>query len=70
MKKQKKRTMKQTMDDFRYKGKHVVVVAGKVFSAKTGEGASQILKRVRKEYPGQIPQITYIPKADTLILWL
>jgi len=53
-----------------YKGKHVIVVAGKVFTAKTGEGASKILEEIRRKYPKEIPAITYIPDADTLILWL
>ena len=54
----------------RYRGYHVVVVAGKVFKARTGERASQILEDVRKKYPKKIPAITYIPDADSLILWL
>lgn len=56
------------MNDPRYRGYHVVVVAGKVFKAKTGQGASKILAEVRRKYPGQIPEITYLPDADSLIL--
>ena len=52
-----------------YRGYHVIVIAGKVFKARTGEGASKILDDVRQKYPGEIPEITYIPDADTLILW-
>lgn len=51
-----------------YKGKHVIVIAGNVFTAKTGEKASKILMEVRRKYPKETPAITYIPKADALIL--
>ena len=57
------------MNNPRYRGYHVVVVAGKVFKARTGERASQILDEVRQKYPKEIPEITYLPDADTLILW-
>lgn len=57
------------MNNPRYRGYHVIVVAGKVFKARTGERASQILDTVRRRYPREIPAITYIPDADTLILW-
>lgn len=63
-------TMNTVMNDPRYRGYHVIVVAGKVFKARTGERASQILDKVGKKYPKNIPEITYIPDADTLILWL
>lgn len=61
--------MSNIMSDPKYRGKHIIVVAGKVFTAKTGEGASKILEDVRKEYPHDIPEITYIPDYDSLILW-
>ena len=54
----------------RYRGKHVIIAAGKIFTAKTGEKASQILIKIRQKYPQETPEITYIPKADALILWL
>lgn len=69
-KKQKKVTMEKVMNDSKYRGFHVIVVAGKVFKARTGEGASKILNEVRKKYPKDRPAITYIPDADSLILWL
>ncbi|OGG22177.1 hypothetical protein A3D03_02665 [Candidatus Gottesmanbacteria bacterium RIFCSPHIGHO2_02_FULL_40_13] len=65
----KKVTMDLVLNDPRYRGYHVIVAAGKVFKAKTGEGASKILDEVGKKYPQEIPAITYIPDADTLILW-
>ena len=61
--------MDVVMSNPNYRGYHVIVVAGKVFKAKTGERASKILDEVRRKYPKEIPAITYIPDADTLILW-
>lgn len=61
--------MQQVLNDPWYKGKHVIVVAEKIFTANTGEGAREILARIRHEQPNAIPAITYIPDADTLILW-
>lgn len=60
--------MEKVLSDPQYKGKHVIVAAGQVFTANTGEGASEIIDRVRKEYPQEIPAITYIPDVDALIL--
>jgi len=62
--------MKQVLASPRYRGKHVIVAKGKIFTAKTGEKASQILSQIRQKYPQVTPEITYIPKADALILWL
>ena len=53
----------------KYKGRHLILIAGKVFSAKTGKEAAKIFDVVTKKYPGKIPTITYIPKNETLILW-
>lgn len=61
-------TMGKVMNDPKYRGYHVIVTAGKVFKARTGERASQLLTEARKKYPKEIPAITYIPDADTLIL--
>lgn len=69
-KKSQKLTMVNIMSSSSYKGKHVIVVAGKIFTAKTGKEASKILDMVEKKYPNETPAITYIPKADALILWI
>lgn len=60
--------MEKILNDPQYKGKHVVVVGSKIFTAQTGEGAAKILEETDREYPDEIPAITYIPDADTLIL--
>lgn len=57
------------MNDPTNRGYHIIVAAGKLFKAKTGEGASKILKEIRKKYPKEIPEITYLPDVDSLILW-
>ena len=67
--KTKKITMEIAMNNSRYRGYHIIVVAGKVFKARTGEAASKILDEVRKKYPKETPEITYLPDADSLILW-
>ena len=54
----KPKTKISMMDIFknpRYRGKHIILAAGKVYSAKTGEGAAEILKKVRKEHPNVTP---------------
>lgn len=65
-----KLTMVNILGNPRYKGKHIVVVRNKVFASKTGRQASKVLDRLEKKYPRETPAITYIPKEDTLILWL
>lgn len=62
--------MLSILNNPKYRGKHVVVIQGKVFSAKTGKQANELLDRLEKKYPDETPAITYIPKTDTLILWL
>lgn len=70
MKNTKKITMQLVMNDPQYRGYHVAVIAGKVYKSKTGKGISKILDSAEKKYPKEIPAITYIPDADTLILWV
>lgn len=54
--------------DPHYRGKHIVMIAGKIFTAKTGKEASKIFDRATKKYPGKTPLITYVPEEDALIL--
>ena len=60
--------METILHDPKYKGKHVIVVDGQVFTANTGDGEGRILEQVRREHPRAIPEVAYIPEADTLIL--
>ena len=68
--KTKKITMEIAVNDPKNKGYHLIVVSGKLFKAKTGEGALKILEEVDKKFPKATPEITYIPKAQSLILWI
>lgn len=54
----------------RYKGKHVILAAGKLYTARTGEGAAEILKKLERTHPSIIPEVAYLPKAHSLILWM
>ncbi len=70
----KKSVGKDLMDEIfgnpKFRGKHVIVVGREIFVAADGKRAGEILEEVHKKYPKETPAITYIPKADTLILWL
>ena len=59
----------KTITNPKYRGKHVVMIAGKVFAAKTGAQAARLFDRITKKYAGQTPTIAYMPKAETLILF-
>ena len=61
--------MRHIFSNPRYRGKHVVLVGGEIFTAQTGEGAAKILEKVSKKYPNKTPEIAYLPKTDSLILW-
>lgn len=52
----------------RYAGKHVIVIGGKVYTAKTGKQASRLFDKLTRKYPGEIPSLTYVPKVESLIL--
>ena len=43
---------------------------GKIYTAKTGEGAAEILKKLEKKHPEITPEVAYLPKARSLILWM
>lgn len=54
----------------RYRGKQIVIIAGKIFAAATESQAVKLFKQLTKTYPKQTPLITYIPQAESLILRL
>ncbi len=62
-------TPKQFVKDQLNQGKHVILAAGRVYTAKTGEGAAEILRKLEKTNPNVIPEVAYLPKARSLILW-
>lgn len=63
-------SMPQIFSNPRYRGKHVILAAGKIYTAKTGEGATKILEKIRKMRPDVTPEVAYLPKARSLILWM
>lgn len=66
----KKLSMMDIFKNPRYRGKHIILAAGKVYTAKTGEGAAAILKKLEKSHPDVTPEVAYLPKAHSLILWM
>lgn len=66
----KKVAMTDIFKNPKFRGKHVILAAGKVYTAKTGDGAAEILKKLEKTHPDVIPEVAYLPKAHSLILWL
>ena len=54
----------------RYRGKHVILAAGKIYTAQTGEKAEKILKKLEKTLPHVTPEVAYLPKGRSLILWM
>jgi hypothetical protein len=71
MKKQvKKLTMHHFFGNPYYRGKHILLIAGKAYTSKTGEGISKLIDEVRIKYPKDIPEVAYIPKKQLLTLWM
>jgi len=54
--------------DPKYKGKHIIIIGGKIYATKTGRAKTEILEKLLKKYPKEIPTITYIPTEESLIL--
>lgn len=70
MKTKAKISMMDVFNNPYYRGKHVVLAAGKIYTAKTGEGAAEILRKLEKTHPKITPEVAYLPKARSLILWM
>ena len=62
--------LKRVLRSRAYRGKHVILVHGKVYAAGSAAEITQLFDKVVKEFPGETPTLTYIPEADTLILVL
>ena len=62
--------MEQAFGNPKHRGKHVIVVGGDIFFASSGEKAKQMLEALHKKYPKRPFSITYIPKSESLILWV
>lgn len=61
-------SMPQIMSNPRYRGKHLILANGYLYTAKTGEGASNLLAKLRKKNPRVAPEITYLPKEKYIII--
>ncbi|MEK7127806.1 MAG: hypothetical protein AAB838_03745 [Patescibacteria group bacterium] len=61
-------TMPQIFKNPFYRGKHVVLVKGKAYTAKTGNLALDLLNKLEKKYPDAAPEVAFLPKAKILIL--
>lgn len=64
------KAVEKIFQDPKFRGKHIIVVAGRVFTAKTGKEAVKIFNKVTAKYPHAKPNVAYIPKAESLILFL
>ena len=53
-----------------YRGKRVIIIHGKVFPSPSGLRGFRKLQSLVKRYPMETPTIVYVPKAETLILFL
>lgn len=60
--------MDKALNDPKYRGFHVVAAGGKIYKAKSGQGANQILQKVREKYPKDIPEYTFLPNAQSLMM--
>ncbi len=55
----------------RYFGKHVVVIGGKAtILPSNDQQATQLIEKLEGRYPGQTPQLVFIPRPETYILWV
>lgn len=63
------RILLKLLSDPANRGKHLICVGGKVFTARTGTQALKVLNRVHTKYPKKKVTLAYAPKADTLILF-
>lgn len=58
------------MDIFKnrhYRGKHVILAAGKIYTVKTGDGAAEILRKLEKTDPNITPEVAYLPKGYLIV---
>jgi hypothetical protein len=53
----------------KYFGKHIIIFDGKIYATKTGSQASRLLEKLMRKHPSKTPIITYVPRADALVLF-
>lgn len=53
----------------KYFGKHVVIIGGKATILPSNrEKATKLIEKLEDKYPGEIPQLAFIPRPETYIL--
>lgn len=53
----------------KYRGKHVVIVGGKVYTLPHNEGeADELFEKLEKRYPQETPTLLFVPKEESYIL--
>ena len=62
--------LKRVLTSRSYRGKHVILVGGKVYAASSGRQLTRLFDRLVKEHPGETPTLAYVPAAQTLVLIL
>jgi hypothetical protein len=60
--------LKRIINSDSYRGKHVILVHGKVYAASSRPELRRLFDRALKDFPGERPTLAYIPEADTLVL--
>lgn len=60
--------MEKIFQDPKFQGKHIIIMADHIFTARTGQQAVKLFHKLTKQYPNEEPTVTYIPKAESLIL--
>jgi len=62
--------LKRVLASPSYRGKHVILLRGKVYTAASGRELTRLFDRLVKEHPGATPTLAYVPTAQTLVLIL
>jgi len=54
----------------KYFGKHVVIMGGKIVILPSDrKQASALIETLAKKYRKEIPQLVFVPRPETYILW-
>ena len=54
----------------KYFGKHVVIMGGKIVILPSDrKQASALIETLAKKYHKEIPQLVFVPRPETYILW-
>lgn len=70
MRQREKGLVEKVYTNPRYRGKRVVVIHGKAHPTPLGASGFRQLKKLLERYRGETPTIVYVPKEETLILFL